>query len=70
MISEEEKKERNRICALRYYHAHKKLKREPKPTPETVEEYIERKRAYFREYYQRKKTENKKLEISGIEKME
>jgi hypothetical protein len=57
MLKDEERKERNRICSLKYYHAHKQIKREVKPKPETLEEYIDQKRQYFKDYYQRKKNE-------------
>ena len=51
MISDEERKKRNRECALRYYHANKKLKHEPVEKPKTLDEYIEKKRNYYKEYY-------------------
>jgi hypothetical protein len=59
MLTEEERKERNRVCSLKYYHAHKQVKREVKPKPETLEEYIEQKRQYFKNYYQQKKLKEK-----------
>lgn len=59
MISEEQRKERNRVCALKYYHTHKKLKREPKEQLTTLEEYMEQKRQYYKEYYQRHKNTKK-----------
>jgi hypothetical protein len=64
MLSEEEKKIRNRACALRYYHRHKELKEDTKPKPTTLEEYKLQKQQYYREYHQKRK------ELKGAEKNE
>jgi hypothetical protein len=42
-------KQKNRERALKYYHDHKELK--PKETLGTLEDYMENKKRYYREYY-------------------
>lgn len=49
-------KQKNRERALKYYHEHKKLKETTYPFS-TLEEYMNHKKQYLKEYYQQHKKE-------------
>jgi hypothetical protein len=48
-------KEKNRIRALQYYHENKEVR--PKVVYADLNDYLERKKKYYQEYYQRRKQE-------------